>query len=80
MELCKLSVEDLCELLDDHSASIDVLEAFRSNGVTGEVFEALTEEELAPKIADRVTVRKIRAEYQRSDPTAKVSCTPLVYL
>lgn len=77
MDLHELSAEDVCELLEDHSVSNKVLDALHYNGVM------LTEEEikeLTPKIADRVTVRKIRLDTRNATQPLKSVVLFLIFV
>ena len=75
MELCKLTVTDLCAMLKDRGVSSEVVDAFQSKSINRDVLEALTDEgikELASKLSDRVAVRRIWAKYQGCKPFSQV--------
>ena len=81
MEISKLTIEDVCKILVEQSVSEQIVQSFRSNGISGEIFESLTEEnikEVVPKIVDRVKVRNIEEKCRQSEPGAKVCCYLLV--
>ena len=59
-----LSVEEVCGLLATKEISQDVINNFEEHGINGEVFLCLTQDpeylkELAPRIADRVILKKL---------------------
>ena len=59
-----LSVEGVCGVLASKGISQEVIKNFEEHGINGEVFQCLTQDpdylkELAPRIADRVILRKL---------------------
>lgn len=69
MELEKLSVEDLLNFLSFKNIPSDVLENFSKNGVDGTTFLLMEDEhfkEVAPKIVDRINLKKVQNNYKVS--------------
>lgn len=59
-----MSVKDVCDMLTTKGLSGDVVDRFEEHGITGEVFICLNQDadylkELAPRIADRVVLKKL---------------------
>lgn len=59
-----MSVQDVCDMLLLKSVSQDVVNNFEKHGINGEVFICLTQDaeylkELAPRISDRVMLKKL---------------------
>ena len=72
-----LSVDELHDFLAEKLISSDVLASMENNGVTGAVFLELTDDdlkEMAPRMADRVALRRI----QRSQSDEDKPQTPMV--
>ena len=66
-DVSALGVGEFCHFigLDDHDFPESVLDAFRDNGINGSVFLHLSTQELkelAPRIADQVTLCQIQSE------------------
>ena len=71
----RFPVEQLCQLLSDLHYSTELLQNVRKNAVTGDVFLQLSDEqlkEIAPKLGDRVPLKKLQTELLR-DAYEKVS-------
>jgi len=61
----RFPVEKLCHLLSGLHYSIELLQNVREHAVTGDVFLQLSDEqlkEIAPKLGDRVPLKKFQAE------------------
>ena len=61
----RLSMEQLCHLLSGFQYSTELLQNAREYAVTGDVFLQLSDEqlkEIAPKLGDRVPLKKLQAE------------------
>ena len=74
-----LSVEGMHDFLAKNNISADVLASLEDNGVTGAVFLELTGDnlkEMAPRMADRVILRRI----QRSQSDKDQKQTPMVFV
>ena len=57
-----LTCEELAEFFADNGISLDVVRAIEANEITGEGFLSLSElevKEIAPKIMERVKLRKL---------------------
>ena len=64
----KFRVEQFCQLLSDLYYSTELLQNVRKNAVTGDVFLQLSDEqlkEIAPKLGDRVQLKKLQTELLR---------------
>ena len=74
--LLALSVNDLFDLVLESGVTSEVADKILEHGITGEIFSAMTEEEIkevAPKIADRVALKKLRVD-------KPVSSTKVIHL
>ena len=61
-------MKQLCQLLSDLQYSTELLQNVRENTVTGNVFLQLSDEqlkEIAPKLGDRVRLKKLQTELLR---------------
>jgi len=61
----RFPVEKLCHLLSGLHYPIELLQNVREHAVTGDVFLQLSDEqlkEIAPKLGDRVPLKKLQAE------------------
>lgn len=68
MDVKKFSVEDFVEYLGAKEFGDDVLDSFKSNGIDGESFLAMEEQhfkEVAPRIVDRIKLKKIQVELSK---------------
>ena len=69
MELERLSAEDFLEFLLSKNFSTDVVESFRENGVDGTTFLHMEDEhfkEVAPRVVDRINLKKLQSSYMVS--------------
>lgn len=61
----RLSPEDFLQFLSSKNFSDDVVDKFMANGVDGETFLQMSDEllkEVAPRIVDRVKLKKLQNE------------------
>lgn len=62
-DLEKLTVEELLRMLTSKKISDDTLDSFMSNGIDGETFVAMTDDdlkEIVPMMCDRIKLRKLQ--------------------
>ena len=71
--LTSLSVEEMATFLAKKDLSADVTVCMTENGISGDLFMELTEadfKEMAPRISDRISLRRIQQAH-RTDEVAK---------
>ena len=81
----RFPVEQFCQLLSYLHYSTELLQNVRKNAVTGDVFLQLSDEqlkEIAPKLGDRVQLKKLQTELLREayeKVSWRLACTVFAY-